>query len=187
MPINVAAAIALLSLCLASNALAQESPSKAHDHASQAPPTALMNVTPQAFATQATVMGEAEVELAQLALQKTQNADVRTYAQRMLKDHTAANANLRQLAVQQNITLPSALDTDHQAVKQKLMALQGNEFDREYEREMAKGHDKAVALFQSAVQSPQMPEDFKRYAAATLSTLEDHREQAQQLVSKGGG
>jgi putative membrane protein len=147
---------------------------------------ALMNVTPRSFATQAAVIGKAEVELGQLALEKSQNADVRAYAQRMVKDHTAANADLKKLAAEENITLPNTLDTEHQTVKQKLAGLQGADFDRQYEQEMAKGHEKAVALFQSAAQSQQMPQEFKEFAATTLSTLEDHREQAQELVNKDG-
>src|SRR5262245_36196052 len=42
-------------------------------------------LTPQSFATQAALIGQAEIELARLALQQTQNPGVRTYAQRMLK------------------------------------------------------------------------------------------------------
>jgi putative membrane protein len=152
--------------------------------ATQQSSAVLMNVSPQSFATQAAVMGKAEVELAQLALDKSKNASVRAYAQRMVEDHTATNANLKKLASQENITLPSALDAQHQAVKQKLSGLRGDDFDRQYTKEMANGHDKAVALFQSAMQSPQMPQEFKEFAATALSTLEDHREQAQQLVNK---
>jgi predicted outer membrane protein len=46
---------------------------------------------------------------------------------------------------------------------------------------MAKGHDKAVALFESASQQPQMPEDLKQFAASTLPTLEQHKDMAHSL------
>jgi putative membrane protein len=149
--------------------------------------SAAMNVTPQSFASQAAVIGKAEIELGQLALQKSQDADVRAYAQRMVKDHTAADAKLKKIASKDNITLPTALDAEHQAVKQKLAGLQGDAFDREYKQQMEKGHEKAVALFQSASQTQQMPQDLKEFAASTLSTLEDHREQAQELEAKKDG
>ena len=45
-------------------------------------------------------------------------------------------------------------------------------------------HASTPKFFQSATQSPQMPQEFKEFAATALSTLEDHREQAQQLVNK---
>jgi putative membrane protein len=158
----------------------------ANQHGMEHNPAAIMNVTPQSFATQAAVMGKAEVELGQLALEKSQDSNLRAYAQRMIRDHTAANAKLKKLATQENITLPATLDTEQQSLKQKLANLQGADFDRQYKQAMAQGHEKAVALFQSASQSPQMPQEFKEFAASSLATLEDHREQAHELVSKGG-
>ncbi len=55
-------------------------------------------VSPQSFATQAAVIGKAEIELGQLAAQKSQDQDVRDYAQRMVKDHQAADAKLQKIA-----------------------------------------------------------------------------------------
>ena len=46
---------------------------------------------------------------------------------------------------------------------------------------MAKGHDKAVALFESASQAPQMTPDLKEFAAATLPTLKEHQDLAHSL------
>jgi putative membrane protein len=184
MPTNARFGLAfslLAAQAFVSSAFAQEPQTPATASAAQHSAAALMNVSPQSFATQAAVMGNAEIEFAQLALDKSKNAGVRAYAQRMVKDHTATNANLKKLATQQNITLPNTLDSTHQAVKQKLAGLDGEDFDRQYRQEMAKGHDKAVVLFQSATQSAQMPEEFKEFAAAALSSLEDHHERAQQL------
>jgi putative membrane protein len=184
MPTNTRFGLAFLLLAaqaFCGGAFAQEPQTPAVASATQHSAAALMNVSPQSFATQAAVMGNAEIELAQLALDKSKNASVRAYAQRMVKDHTATNANLKKLATEENITLPNTVDSEHQAVKQKLAGLEGEDFDRQYRQEMEKGHEKAVALFQSATQSPQMPEEFKEFAATALSSLEDHREQAQQL------
>ena len=146
---------------------------------------AMKNVSPQAFVKQAAVIGKAEIELGQLAIQKSQDQDVRAYAQRMVKDHEAADAQLKKIAAQENLQVPQALDAEHQAVKQKLSSLSGAAFDREYKKEMAKGHNKAVALFESASQAAQMPSDLKEFAAATLPTLQEHKEQAHSLEKKG--
>jgi putative membrane protein len=148
--------------------------------------TTMKTVTPQAFASQAAVIGKAEIELGQLAMEKSQDESVRKYAQQMVKDHTAADAKLKKIAAQKNLSLPQTLDANHQAVKQKLSGLQGEAFDREYAKEMAKGHDKAVALFESASQTPQMPAELKEFAAATLPTLEKHKDMAHTLHEKEG-
>lgn len=138
-------------------------------------------VSPQSFAQQAAVISQAEIELGQLAAQKSQDDDVREFAQRMVKDHKASSAKLEKVAKQNNLMLPQSLDAEHQAVKQKLSGLQGEAFDREYAKEMAKGHDKAVALFEAASQAPQMPAELKEFAASTLPTLKEHDKLAHSL------
>ena len=138
-------------------------------------------VSPQSFAAQAAFIGRAEIELGQLAAAKSQDQDVREYAHRMVKDHEAAAAQLEQVAKQTNLMLPESLDAEHEALKEKLSALQGDAFDREYAKAMAKGHDKAVALFEAASQAPQMPAELKEFAAATLGTLKEHDKLAHSL------
>ena len=143
-------------------------------------------VSPQSFATQAAVIGMAEVELGQLAVKNSQDQGVRDYAQRMVSDHQAADAKLQKIAAQKNLLLPESLDAEHQALKEKLADLKGAAFDREYAKAMAKGHDKAVALFESASQAAQMPAELKEFAAATLPTLKEHMEMAHELHEKEG-
>jgi putative membrane protein len=138
-------------------------------------------VTPQSFATQAAVIGKAEIELSQLAMQQTQDQSVREYARRMVKDHQAAAAKLQKIAGDENLELPQSLDAEHRALKEKLSELRGAAFDREYAKAMAKGHDNAVALFEAASQAGQMPSQLKEFAAATLPTLREHMEMAHQL------
>ena len=153
----------------------------ARDSKHSAKRTAGEGVSPQTFASKAAVMSKAEIELANLALNNTKNEEIRLYAERMIKDHTAADAKLKKIASKESLTLPQSLDAEHRAVKDKLASLKGDAFDREYRKQMAKSHDKAVALFESASQTEQMPEDLREFAASTLDTLEDHREDAHDM------
>ncbi len=155
------------------------------DHASM-DHSKMKPVTPQSFATQAAVIGKAEIELAQVALQNTKNEEIRIFAERMVKDHTAADQKLKKIAAKENLQLPQSLDAEHKAMKQKLSGLQGDAFDREYKKHMKMGHDKAVALFESASQTQQMPSDLKAFAASTLPTLEKHKQMAKALDTKEG-
>ena len=141
----------------------------------------MKSVTPESFASQAAIIGKAEIELGQMALKNTQDEKVRSYAERMVKDHSAADKKLQAIAAKENLQLPTSLDKEHQALKTKLQGLKGEDFDRAYVQAMANGHDKAVALFESASQQPQMPEDLKQFAAATLPTLEQHKDMAHSL------
>jgi len=141
----------------------------------------MKSVTPESFASQAAIIGKAEIELGQLAMKNAQDANVRKYAEQMVKDHSAADKKLKAIAAKENLQLPQALDQEHQSLKTKLQSLKGADFDRAYAQAMASGHDKAVALFESASQQPQMPEDLKQFAASTLPTLEQHKEMAHSL------
>jgi putative membrane protein len=148
---------------------------------------AMKSVTPESFTKQAAVIGKAEIELGQIALKNSKDENVRKYAERMVKDHGAADKKLKTIAAKENLQLPQALDSEHESLKTKLQAMKGEEFDREYVKAMAKGHDKAVALFESASQQPQMPAELKQFAASTLPTLEEHKEMAHSLHDKEGG
>jgi putative membrane protein len=143
-------------------------------------------VSPQSFAAQAALIGKAEIELGQLAAARTQDQNVRDYAARMVKDHTAADTKLKKIADRQNLQLPQSLDGEHEALKTKLASLQGAAFDKEYAKAMAKGHDKAVALFEAAAQNSQMPSELKEFAASTLPTLKKHDELAHSLHDRAG-
>ena len=140
-------------------------------------------VTPQSFATQAAIIGKAEIELGQMALKNTTDAGVQKYAERMVKDHSAADKKLKAIAAKENLQLPQSLDQEHESLKKQLQGLQGKDFDRAYMNAMSKGHDKAVALFESASQQPQMPDELKQFAASTLPTLEQHKEMAHSMHS----
>jgi putative membrane protein len=144
----------------------------------------MKSVTPESFASQAAIIGKAEIELGQIALKNTQDENVRSYAERMVKDHSAADKKLKAIAAKENLQLPQSLDQEHQALKTKLQNLKGEDFDRAYVKAMASGHDKAVALFESASQQAQMPGELKQFAASTLPTLEQHKEMAHSLHEK---
>lgn len=145
---------------------------------------AMKAVTPESFASQAAIISKAEIELGQIALKNTQDEGVRKYAERMVKDHGAADKKLKAIAAKENLQLPQSLDAEHESLKTKLQGLKGEDFDRAYMSAMAKGHDKAVALFESVSQQPQMSGELKQFAASTLPTLEQHQEMAHSLHEK---
>jgi putative membrane protein len=58
------------------------------------------------FAKKAAVIGKAEVELGQIALANSSDKDVRSFATRMVEDHTAAAEELKAAAAADNVALP---------------------------------------------------------------------------------
>jgi putative membrane protein len=136
----------------------------------------------------------AEVKLGQLAEEKAQSPEVKSFAKRMVEDHTKALEELKQIGSQENINLPT--DTSHRDAEtyDRLAKLSGPEFDKQYAQEMVKDHQKDVAEFKKGEASAQKP-SLKQFAQKTLPTLQTHLELAQRMqstvsregVSKGKG
>jgi putative membrane protein len=138
--------------------------------------------SPSGFVNKAAVSGMAEVQLGKLALDKSQDADVRKFAERMVKDHGKANAELETIAKQKGMQVPKSLDSEHQQVVQELSGKSGAEFDASYAQHMVKDHDKAVALFEAASKGGDA--ELAGFAQKTLPTLEEHQKMAKDLKSQ---
>ena len=141
-----------------------------------------LNQEDRTFAKEAAFGGLAEVELSKIG-QKSENADVKRFADRMVQDHTAANEQLMQIANALDLELPKALDPEHQRIREKLETLHGKAFDDQYMRDMVADHDKVVRLFQQEERSGQDAE-LKQFAQKTLPTLEEHQKMAVELSHK---
>ena len=125
--------------------------------------------------------GMAEVELGKLALQKSQNAEVKKFAQMMITDHTKANDELKALAAKKNITLPTDIG-DHKETVDDLSKLSGAEFDKEYVDAMVDDHEEDVDFFTD--KSNNSDADLKAFATKTLPTLKGHLEAIKAIQSK---
>ena len=123
----------------------------------------------------------AEIEMARLAQSKSQNEQVKTFAQQMIDDHTKALAEVQQVAQARGITLPTELDRKHRALADKLGALSGDAFDRAYMAQAGVAdHKKNHSMLRSA-QSKAKDPDVKALAARTLPVVDQHLNSAQQL------
>jgi putative membrane protein len=140
----------------------------------------------QHFVMEAAHIGMAEVAIGKVAADKASSADVKKFAQRMVDDHGKANDELKTLAQNKQITLPTSLDAAHQTTLDKLSKMSGDAFDRTYMQEMVNGHKKAVSMFQMESKSG-ADADVKAWAAKTLPTLEEHLKVAQELSKKPVG
>ena len=130
------------------------------------------------FIEQVAKDGLAEVELGKVAAKQAQDPAVKTFAERMVKDHTAANDKLKPIADAKNIVLPSAPDKSHRKEIDGLAKKSGADFDKAYMDHMLKDHKKDVKEFQKTAKSAKDP-DVKNFAQTTLPTLEEHLRQAQ--------
>jgi putative membrane protein len=130
------------------------------------------------FAMKAAQANMAEIQMGQLASQNGSSADVKSFGQKMVTDHTKANDELKSIASKKSVTLPTGVSAKDQAAYDKVSKLTGAEFDKEFMAEMVSGHKEAVSLFQKEATSGTDP-DLKSYASSTLPTIQQHLEMAQ--------
>src|SRR5207248_3160534 len=121
-----------------------------------------------------------EVKLGEYAMTAASSEAVKKFGKRMVDDHSKANKELKTLAADKGVTLPSTLDKKCQEVYDKLAKIKGAEFDKEYMRHMVEDHEKDVAKFQTAAKSLQDP-DLKAWALKTLPTLNEHLRMAKEI------
>ena len=144
--------------------------------ATSAGPTTL-SAADKKFVIKAAIGGMAEVQLAQLAQQKSQDEKVKTFAQKMIDDHTPNNAELAKIATGKGMTPPTELDAMHQKEMSKLQALDGAKFDKMYLRGQEKDHLAMLKSFQMEAKSGR-DADLKSFAQATIPTIESHEDMA---------
>src|SRR5439155_27003023 len=91
--------------------------------------------------------GMAEVSLGRMASDKASSGDVRSFAQMMVDDHSAANDQLQGIAQNQGVSLPSRLASSGEDAQRHLDRKSGRSFDRAFMDQMVKDHRKTVAMF----------------------------------------
>jgi putative membrane protein len=129
------------------------------------------------FVEKASQGGAAEVQFGKLAEQKAQSAEVKQFGQRMVKDHSAANDKLTQLAGKKGIAPAADMDSSSKREYDKLSKLSGAQFDKEYMKTMVSDHEKDIKEFKSEAKSGK-DADIKNFAESTVPTLEEHLKQA---------
>jgi putative membrane protein len=132
------------------------------------------------FMVKAAQGGLAEVQLGQLAQQNGQSQQVKDFGKKMVDDHSKAIDQLKHVASQKGVTLPTEPNAKDKAEYDRLSKLQGDAFDKAYSKAMLTDHKKDVAEFQKEANSGTDP-DVKSFAGQTLPTLQDHPQMAQQL------
>lgn len=133
------------------------------------------------FIEEAYAKGIAEVEAGKMAVQKSIFPAVQSFAKKMIEDHTAANKELRSLAVKKGIKLDEDAEMLSKAKAYILKQREGESFDAAYVNNQIEAHKAAIELYKDA--SSSKDEDVRQLAATSLPKLEQHLEHAETLVS----
>lgn len=141
------------------------------------------DMSAQDFVDQAASGGMFEVKSSELALDRSENADIQAFAQKMIDDHTKANDKLASIAREEGLTVPTEVSGDPSMLLQAVEAAEGEEFDATYVENQTTGHETTVKLFETYAQSGD-DEALVTFAKDTLPTLQAHLEMAQGMAGQ---
>jgi len=137
------------------------------------------------FVEHAAEGGLAEVALGKIATAKATDEDVKQFAQRMVDDHSKANAELMSLAQSKNLQVPTDVSAKHKAEADHMSTMSGPAFDKAYMKSMVSDHDHDVAMFRNYSERGD-DTDLKAWAGKTLATLQEHERLAKTTAAKVG-
>jgi putative membrane protein len=138
------------------------------------------------FAKKVAAANTFEIQSSELAKERAQSTDVKSFADKMIADHTKAGQEFKAAVKAANVSPPPAEQPDakQKAALSKLQKAQGPAFDRAYVDAQLKAHKEAVSLFRNYSKKGRTAE-LKSFAEKTLPTLEHHLSMVQQLNSQG--
>ena len=184
---------AIVALCTAVGATAQApagQPASGTAQTGAAPAASTLNAADQRMLKTMALTNLAEIEAGRMAQSKTQSDAVRTFAQRMIDDHTKALADIRQLAQTKGVPLPTEADRAQKRKAERLAALSGDAFDRAYLSQAGVADHKRSHAMLREVQARAKDPDLQALAARTLPVVDQHLNSAQEVhknTARGSG
>ncbi|HEU5285276.1 MAG TPA: DUF4142 domain-containing protein [Sphingomicrobium sp.] len=148
--------------------------------ANMANATASMPTDAAGFANAVAAADLYEVESARLAADKAASADVKAFAEHIRADHEKSTAELKSAAGTAEITVAPKLDSEQQAMLDRLKAAGGAEFDRLFLEQQKTAHQKALALLQGYSGSGDN-EALKAFAGKTAAAVKGHLDHANSI------
>jgi putative membrane protein len=154
--------------------------------ATQAASTTAANPLAQpdkAFVQAASMSSSTEIDASKLAMTRSSDKDVKSFARHMMMDHTKLTMQLK-MAAPKGVTVPK--DNSDTELLDSLKPLKGKAFDDAYISKVGlQGHTQAVDAFQKEITDGQNA-DLKQAAQKALPTIQEHLEMAQALAKKKG-
>lgn len=123
------------------------------------------------FMKKAAKGGMMEVAMGQVAEQKAQSEDVKSFGKRMVTDHSKANDELKSIASKKGFQLPSKQHATNWTS------------DKAYMDAMVKDHEKDLAEFKEEASSGSDP-DLKKFADETAKMVQEHLDLAKETQGK---
>jgi putative membrane protein len=127
----------------------------------------------------------AEIESGKMAASKAQNAEVKSFAQKMVDDHGKMLEDLKSLAKSKGVALPDNAPVKEMAQSKLLERKSGAEFDKDYMEHMVKDHEKDVKDTENIAAKAKDPQ-FKSAVQQANAKIKEHLQLAQRVAQSAG-
>lgn len=114
-----------------------------------------------------------EIQSSGLARQKAQSAELRSFAQRLEREHGGSSGELKAAAAKAGVPVTPALDAEKQGMIDKLKAASGADFDAAYIDQQRLAHQKTLMLLQNYAAGGDN-DALKAFAEKAQSMVEQH-------------
>jgi len=123
-----------------------------------------------------------EIRAGELAREKATTPAIRSFAQRMINEHTASSKKLTKVVQSENANLapPGRLDRQHWVLLSDLQRTSGTSFDRDYLKMQANGHQQALALQEDYSRNGEDPK-LKQMASEETNVVKSHLDELKQI------
>ncbi len=122
-----------------------------------------------------------EIHSSQLALQKSNSADVKQFAHMMIQDHEMLDDKMKPIAEQAGVQPPSSLRGKPAKEYARLQGLSGDAFDQAYIKDMVMDHEKVDRMFANEASNGQLPDE-KMAAEQNKPIIDMHLQKAEALA-----
>ena len=127
----------------------------------------------------------AEINFAKLALQKSQDKNIRDFATKMIHDHEMLIQQMKPLAVKYHVKPATGPSVKDRAIYEDLKIKSGSDFDKAYVEAMVKDHDNDLKDFIKEENDTQLP-DLKATVVKGETVIRGHAEMIDNIAHMGG-
>jgi putative membrane protein len=139
----------------------------------------------KAFVKKALGGSMAEVEMGKLALQKSNNDQVKQFAQKMVDDHGKMIEQMKPAADAMGVKMPDQPPSGEMKKMEKMKNLSGDAFDQAYVKDMVADHKKDSKEFKQEAQTTKNPQ-LKELVTQGSQTIDGHLQMAEELAQSTG-
>lgn len=135
------------------------------------------------FLVDATSGSYNEVKIAEVAIAKSANAEVKKLAEQLKTDHSALITQLNGVAAAKNVTVATTATEDAAEEAKKLTDTKNGNFDKEWLEKVEDMHEKSVKKYEDASTNAS-DSTIKNWAASTLVKIKSHLDMINKMQDK---